>query len=103
MIGKHTSMKPFNMKTPLRQFDGLILGPDSVQLADCTTNPNKPAKPEQIALANEIVKRCNAHDELVAALRSLLTSEESPHTETVRYLARSDARDTLAKLEGGAK
>lgn len=51
-------------------------------------------------LADKIVKRYNAHSELIEALKELLASEESPHTETVRYLARDQARAAIAKAEG---
>lgn len=37
---------------------------------------------------------------VLEALRELLTSEESPHSETTRYLAREAARAAIAKAEG---
>ncbi len=43
--------------------------------------------------------RSNRH--LLEALKELLKTEESPHTETVRFLAREQARAVIAKAERG--
>lgn len=40
------------------------------------------------------------YSNLLSSFKELLASEESPHTETVRYLAREQARKAIAKAEG---
>lgn len=79
---------------------------DSTHTFDCICGAcqrdrvNNPitAREKKLILRNGMLRQEKV--ELLEALRELLTSEESPHSETVRYLAREQARTILAKIGG---
>lgn len=69
---------------------------------------NNPMNPHITnAVRDAICQKANSHSALLAenarlrgALIAMLKSEESPHSETVRYMAREDARAALAPAAG---
>lgn len=68
---------------------------------------NPEAWPIFTVLCGRPEARANAHliaaaPDLLAALIKLERVESSPHSETVRYLAREQARAAIAKAEGSA-
>ena len=70
-----------------------------IQVALCKTNISSP-EGDTLEKARANAHLIAAAPELLEALEELLKSEESPHSETVRYLAREEARAAIDKVKG---
>lgn len=52
------------------------------------------------SVADAMVRALEERADMLAALEQLERVESSPHSETVRYLAREDARAAIARARG---
>ena len=79
----------------------MVVGPEGQLVADCERTPHceRPAPPTVEAMANAefIVRACNAHEELLAALRGLVCELESVNVPAPGLI---HAKKAIAKAEG---